>query len=95
MKITKEQIKQIKQLKEKGKKQIEISKELEIPNSTVQYYFSDRQKEKTKERSKKRYKEKGDTRDKEHYKEYQRIYQNKRYNNLKLNTIVREEKNEK
>jgi Asp-tRNA(Asn)/Glu-tRNA(Gln) amidotransferase A subunit family amidase len=79
MKTTKKQIEQIKRLKEKGKKIVEISIKLNLPCSTVAYYFDEKYKAKQMERAKNRLKKLGDTRDKEKYRKYQREYHSKRY----------------
>lgn len=80
MKRTKEQIEKIKELKEKGENMRDISKKLNIPESTVHYYCDEKYKIKEIERTKKRFKEVGDTRDKEKYRKYQREYHSRRYN---------------
>jgi len=82
MKITKEQIKQIRKLKEEGLTQKAISNKLNIPTSTVQYHYDLKNKERSinyqKEYQKKNPPKRGDK-----YREYQRIYHNKRYHKLK------------
>lgn len=80
MKTTKEQINKIKELKKKGKTMVEISKELNLPYSTVQYYFNSKYKENQLKRSKEYVKKHGITRNEKNYKEYQRNYHAKKYN---------------
>jgi len=73
-----ELINKIKELKSKGKKQIEISKELNIPVSTVQYYFDKKHRIRglkyAKEYRKTHPIERGDE-----YRKYQREYHLKWY----------------
>lgn len=57
----------------------EISIELNIKYSTIQYYYNPRYREKAIERSKKRLKRLGDTRNKEKRRQYQKDYQSRRY----------------
>lgn len=82
MKITEQQIKKIKDLKEEGTTQKVISKILELPTSTISYYSSKENRERAskyqKEYHKKNPQKRGDK-----YREYQRIYHNKRYWRLK------------
>jgi len=90
MKITKEQIIQIRKLREEGLTQKEISNKLNIPISTVQYYSE----EKNRLRSinyQKEYQKKNPPKRDDKYREYQRIYHNKRYHKLKKE---KEKKNE-
>jgi hypothetical protein len=78
MKITKQTINKIKELKKKGKTPKEISIKLKLAYSLVLYHYSDDYRKKSIERNKKTQKE-NPRRNKENYKKYQRKYQNKRY----------------
>lgn len=71
----------INKLKEEGKTKTEISKELNLPYSTICYNFNEDYKLKQIKRTNKYSKENRDCRDKEKYKEYQRNYHRDRYNN--------------
>lgn len=86
----------IKQLKQEGKKPIEISKELNLPLSTVRYHYDSKYKENQITRSKEYTKKNGDNRNKENFRKYQREYKKKMYWKLKGGEINgRKQKNEK
>lgn len=70
---------QIQQLKKEGKNQITISKELNLPYSTVRYYYNEDARLKHIEHVKLMQKEKPQKRNKVKGREYQRKYHNKRY----------------
>jgi len=82
MKLTKKQINKIKELKEKRSTAKEISIELKIPTSTVQYHYDENNKNRQikyqQEYQKKNPPIRGDR-----YRNYQREYQRARYWKLK------------
>ena len=82
----------IKKLKKEGKNPAEISKELDIPYSTVQYHYNDEVRRRHIEHVKLMQKEKPQKRDKEKHREYQRKYQSNRY---KTDKIFREKMKER
>lgn len=73
----------IRRLKEEGKTQSEISKELNIPYSTVQYYYNEKIRQRALNYQKEYQKRNPQTRG-DKYREYQRKYHKKYYQkNLK------------
>jgi len=95
MKVTKEQISKIKELKQQGKKIVEISRELNIPYKIVCYYSNEKSREKYIERAKKYQKESKLNRDKKNYREYQREYHKKRYEtNLQYREYIKKKNRE-
>lgn len=70
---------QIKKLKEQGKKPMEISKELNIPYSTVMYHYNDEYRLRHIEHCKIMRKENPPKINKVKYRNYQRKYHNRRY----------------
>jgi len=80
MRITKEQIKQMNKLKEKGLSMKEIAKKMKLVYSTVQYHLSSKQKENAKKRAREYSKNNWKNRDKNKAKKYQKYYQSKKYN---------------
>lgn len=79
MKVTKEQIRDIRRLKDNKISITDISRQLNLPVSTVQYYYDDKYKQKALERAKKWQSENKQYRDKESYRKYQRKYHARRY----------------
>lgn len=77
--MEKEIINKIKELKEEGKTAKEISKELNMPYSSVRYHFSEKEKTKSIERAKKYNRENPEKINKERNKLYQRKYKNDYY----------------
>ena len=82
MKVTKEQIIEIKKLKKQGITQKEISKRLNISASTISYYYSEGRKKKAIDYQKS-YQKKNPPKRGDKYREYQREYQKNRYWKLK------------
>jgi transposase len=83
MKLSKEQINEIKLLKEQGKTQKEIKEKFNVSISTIQYHTNEKYKIYSKNKSSNRIKnlpieERKKIQEKQ--KEYQRAYQHKRYN---------------
>ena len=70
MKLKKEEIEKIKNLYDSGKKMIEISRELKIPHTTVQYHSNEEYREKNKLRAREYFKKNP----KRKYPEKRRIY---------------------
>jgi len=77
-----ELINKIKELKSKGKKQIEISKELNIPTSTVQYYYDEKYKIQ-KLKYIREYRRKHKIKRGDNYRQYQREYHRQWYQKRK------------
>lgn len=82
MKVTKDQVNQIKQLKEKGLSLNELFLKLKLPRSTIEYYYSEKRREGAINYQKKYQKENPPKRG-DKYKDYQREYHKKRYWKLK------------
>ena len=84
MKITQEQIEKIKKLREEGKSQKEISEILNIPKSTVQYWFSEEIRKRKIKRGIEWYKNLSEEKKKElneRRKGYRRNYYKNKYHN--------------
>ena len=82
MKVTKEQVIRIKKLKKKGLMQKEISKILNLKESTVSYYYSEGRKDKAI-KYQKEYQKKNPPKRTDRLREYQRKYHKERYWRLK------------
>jgi fructose-1,6-bisphosphatase len=73
MKVTEEQKQKIKKMYKSGKKFTEISRELKIPLSTVQYHANESYRIKTRERARE-YSKKNPRKNTEERREYMRNY---------------------
>ena len=82
MRVTKEQINQMKKLREEGKTQREISEIMNLPISVVQYWLNENLREKNKRRVREWYKRQSKEKRRElnlRQKEYRRDYYRNRY----------------
>ena len=82
MKLTKQQIKKIEDLKKKGRTAKEVSKELNLNYQTVLYHYNPKVKE-YKINYQREYQKKNKPVRDDKYREYQRIYHKERYWKLK------------
>ena len=82
MKLTKEQIKKIGELKQEGISARKVSIELNLNYQTTLYYYNPKIKE-YKIKYQKEYQKKNKPVRGDKYREYQRVYHNKRYWRLK------------
>lgn len=77
-------INKIKELKQKGKSEIEVSRELKIPPSSISYYYNSNTKKRIIEYGKK-YKKLHPPKRGEKYRKYQREYHRRYYEKNKEN----------
>lgn len=85
-KLTKEQVKEIKKLREKGEKLLVLARKFNVNPNTIKYHTEPEFREKQKEYKREKYKKLSDKEKKkklESRKEYQRKYHKERYRNDK------------
>ena len=84
MRITKEQIELMRKMYSQGKTQMELAKELKIPQSKVSYWVGKKTRETSIKNAKERFNRLTPKQKREYYqsrREYNRIYMNNRYRN--------------